>query len=89
MTIPQSEITDFCQPCRARAPFVRFADISPDFGGIHPLHKGAFGGSKHPTINPVGAIQEVNCPKGAREATLGCESPANTFPFGTSAKRIG
>ena len=31
-----------CQPCRARAPFVRYADISPADGGIHPLHKGAF-----------------------------------------------
>ena len=44
MTIPQSKIKDFCQPCRARAPFVRFADISPDDGGILPLHKGAFSG---------------------------------------------
>ena len=42
ITIPQSKIIDFCQPCRARAPFVRFADISPAIGGIHPLHKGAF-----------------------------------------------
>ena len=26
-----------CQPCRARAPFVRNADISPADGGISPL----------------------------------------------------
>ena len=26
-----------CQPCRARAPFVRYADISPADGGINPL----------------------------------------------------
>ena len=39
-TIPPSKIKDFCQPRWARAPFVRFADISPATGGIHPLHKG-------------------------------------------------
>ncbi len=30
--------------------------------------------------NIVGAIQKVNFPIGAREATLGCESPAATAP---------
>ena len=48
VTIPQSKIKDFCQPCRARAPFVRFADISPATGGIRPLHKGAFLGGYQP-----------------------------------------
>ena len=38
---PQTEIEDFGQPCRARAPFVRFADISPADGGINP-YRGAF-----------------------------------------------
>ena len=47
VTIPQSTIRDFCQPCRARAPCVRFADISPATGGIRPLHKGALDGH-HP-----------------------------------------
>ena len=31
---PQSKIRDFYQPCRARAPFVRFADIFPADGEI-------------------------------------------------------
>ena len=36
----------------------------------------------HKTKNKaVGAIQEVNCPIGAREATLGCESPAKSVHF--------
>ena len=41
-TIPQSFCFAKIQPCRARAPFVRYADISPAIGGIRPLHKGAF-----------------------------------------------
>ena len=41
-TLPQSEIRDFCQPCRARAPFVREADIFPANGEIHP-HRGGRG----------------------------------------------
>ncbi len=36
ISLPQSKIKDFCQPCRARAPFVRFADIFPAIGEICP-----------------------------------------------------
>ena len=41
ITIPQPKIKDFCQPCRARAPFVRYADISPADGGINPHQREA------------------------------------------------
>ena len=59
MPIPQSKIGDFCQPCRARAPFVRFADISPATGGIRPLHKGAFLGGRLPPLHPQSCISNV------------------------------
>ena len=50
-TIPQLRYAQ--QPCRARAPFVRFADIFPATGEICPLHKGAFGGRQVAAPTPT------------------------------------
>ena len=46
MSLPQSFCYAKIQPCRARAPFVRFADIFPANGEICPRQRGL--GRYHP-----------------------------------------
>ena len=62
LSIPQLRFAQ--QPCRARAPFVRFADISPADGGICPLHKGAFFARTGPRLPLSGELSAVRLTEG-------------------------
>ena len=65
MSLPQSFCCAKIQPCRARAPFVRFADIFPANGEICPRQRGPCGG------------RFVNCPYGF----VGASVPNSQKPF--------